>query len=125
MPDGRSQTTVSVLDSAARFANWWNRRAEPDDRAVVAEAERRGLIIRAAGLLFLTETGKAFAGLPYGGTMDDTPNYQALDAGRVVKEIKEAVAAERARCNESWRLAIREQGYPELTVKAIERRVHE
>ncbi len=62
--DGDSYTTFSVLDSAARFTNWWNRRAEPDDRAIVAEAERRGLISRAHGLLFLTAAGKELAKKP-------------------------------------------------------------
>ena len=48
-----------VLDSPAEFSDWWERRARRADRAIVQEAERRGLIIRTGGLIVLTAAGKA------------------------------------------------------------------
>jgi hypothetical protein len=50
---------AAVLEDPARFRQWWQRRNDPFDRALVAEAERRGLITRQRGMLFLTDAGKA------------------------------------------------------------------
>jgi hypothetical protein len=48
-----------VLDSPQGFALWWNHRAHRADRAIVAEAERRGLLRRSGGLIVLTQAGRA------------------------------------------------------------------
>jgi hypothetical protein len=54
------QTEVAaVLNSPVKFSLWWQKRAYSHDRAIVAEAMRRGLITRGSGLLFLTTAGKA------------------------------------------------------------------
>ena len=50
---------AAVLEDPARFRAWWDRRNDAFDRALVVEAERRGLITRARGMLFLTDAGKA------------------------------------------------------------------
>jgi len=48
----------ALLSDARRFAVWWQHRNDPDDRDVVAEAERRGLLTRGRGLIYLTDAGK-------------------------------------------------------------------
>ena len=48
----------TILKSPSLFRRWWELRREPNDREIVAEAERAGLITKAAGLIFLTAKGK-------------------------------------------------------------------
>jgi hypothetical protein len=45
-----------ICEVPAAFARWWQRRDAPNDPAIVAEAERRGLIMRTGGLLSLTHS---------------------------------------------------------------------
>jgi hypothetical protein len=55
-----AEQAAAVLDSPAKFCRWWQQRDARYDRRIVAEAVRRGLIVRGNGFIWLTMSGKNF-----------------------------------------------------------------
>lgn len=47
-----------IIRDAGAFHRWYQKRAEPNDRAIVRAAKRAGLVVGAAKLIFLTAAGQ-------------------------------------------------------------------
>jgi hypothetical protein len=56
-------TPQAVIADSTLFAEWWESRSLPDDRAIVAAATSAGLVTRTENrLLWLTDAGRRLRG---------------------------------------------------------------